>query len=128
MSGPRSARSSMRSSASAHSAICLAQPLWFWALVAIGIPFGLWVFIDCAFLRGDQGANKFGPDPRDAVMRDVRFEESERRHATPGFGFGSMVRNVIVAAAALAVAFLFMGPSSTLSALLTRGHRRKTMG
>lgn len=98
----------------------LAQPLWFWALVAIGFPFGLWVFIDCAFLRGEQGTNKYGPDPRDAVMRDVRFEDSERRYAASGFGFGAMLRNVIVAAAAFGVAFLFMGPSATLSALLTR--------
>ena len=51
--------------------ICLYGKRWhdrnksgWWSLIAL-IPFvgGIWMLIELGFLRGTQGANRFGPDP-----------------------------------------------------------------
>ena len=38
---------------------------WFYLVVFIPIIGGLWVLIECGFLAGTLGANRFGPDPID---------------------------------------------------------------
>ncbi len=93
----------------------LSQPLWLWALIAISIPFGLWVFIDCAFLEGTPGPNRYGAQPLHPKLRDERFETADREHSGLRRSTGAIIRDCFVGAIALAIAFVVAGPSPLLA-------------
>lgn len=93
----------------------LSQPLWLWALAALSIPFGLWVFIDCAFLEGTPGPNRYGSQPVDPKPRDERFETADRSAAWLRRSPGALVRDIVVGAVALLIAFIVAGPSPLLA-------------
>lgn len=93
----------------------LSQPLWLWALAAISIPFGLWVLIDCAFLEGTPGPNRYGSQPENRKPRDERFETADRSAAWLRRSSGALVRDIVVGAVALLIAIIVAGPSPLLA-------------
>jgi len=93
----------------------LSQPLWLWAFAAISIPFCLWVFIDCAFLEGTAGPNRYGAPPVDPKQRDERFETVDRQPSELRRSTGAYIRDGLVGAVALAIAFVVAGPSPLLA-------------
>ncbi len=93
----------------------LSQPLWLWAFAAISIPFGLWVFIDCAFLEGTPGPNRYGVPRVGPKQRDERYETVDREPSELGRSTGAYIRDGLVGAVALAIAFVVAGPSPLLA-------------
>lgn len=93
----------------------LSQPLWLWGLAAILIPFSLWVLIDCAFLEGTPGPNRYGSQPVSPKPRDERFETADRSTVWLRRSPGALVRDIIVGAVALLIAFVAAGPSPLLA-------------